>query len=77
LRNRLVRAKQVHRSIIVEIRSVSAAISAEYEAKARQFDERITKLTQDVEWAETTANKAGASGPPAVKQKSCSRLIRL
>lgn len=59
------------------MRSLPAALAADYETKAKKYDERITKLTQDVEWAETTANKAGGNGPPAVKQKSSLRLIRL
>ena len=64
LRNRLTRAKQVLRSINVEIRGLNPADTPPWEAKAREFEDRINKLSQDVEWAETaTQNTKGGEAP--------------
>jgi hypothetical protein len=60
LKNRLQRARQVYRSIQVEIREIqNPEVQAEWEAKAKAFDQQISKLTQDVDWAEksTTMDK--------------------
>ncbi|KAI8618899.1 hypothetical protein BC830DRAFT_1106530 [Chytriomyces sp. MP71] len=59
LKNRLTRAKQVHRTIVVEIRELPKDIAPEWEAKAKQYEAEIAKLFQDVEWAETTAKSDG------------------
>ncbi|KAI8828627.1 hypothetical protein HDU77_002735 [Chytriomyces hyalinus] len=59
LKNRLTRAKQVQRTIVVEIRELPKEQVAEWEAKAKQYEAEIGRLLQDVEWAETTA-KTGA-----------------
>ncbi|KAJ3101664.1 hypothetical protein HDU97_001205 [Phlyctochytrium planicorne] len=55
LRNRLARAKQVHRSILVEIRDLADEKKPDWEAKAKEYEAKIAKLLQDVEWSETTA----------------------
>ncbi|KAJ3329819.1 hypothetical protein HDU76_007087 [Blyttiomyces sp. JEL0837] len=55
LRNRLTRAKQVHRSLLVEIRDLPEDKVQEWEAKVKQYETTIGKLLQDVEWAETSA----------------------
>ncbi|KAJ3111815.1 hypothetical protein HDU96_005327 [Phlyctochytrium bullatum] len=55
LRNRLARAKQVHRSILVEMRDLADEKKPDWEARAKQYEARIGKLLQDVDWAETTA----------------------
>ncbi|RKO89337.1 hypothetical protein BDK51DRAFT_27875, partial [Blyttiomyces helicus] len=57
LKNRLARAKQIHRSILVEIRDLTSERTPEWEQKAREYDAQISKLLQDVEWAETSAEK--------------------
>ncbi|KAJ3318788.1 hypothetical protein HDV06_007039 [Boothiomyces sp. JEL0866] len=69
LRNRLVRAKQVHRSIMVEIRSLPPGPAAEWDIKAKQHEERIAKLSQDVEWAETTNQ-----GKEEIKKKNVDEM---
>ncbi|KAJ3346260.1 hypothetical protein HDU83_003258 [Entophlyctis luteolus] len=61
VKNRLVRAKQVHRTILVELREIPKDQSAGWEAKARDYETQIAQLTQDVDWAETTA-KTGDTG---------------
>ncbi|KAJ1332606.1 hypothetical protein BSLG_008235 [Batrachochytrium salamandrivorans] len=53
LKNRLARARQVHRSIVVEVRELTGSTQVEWDGKAKQFDERLGKLAQDIEWAET------------------------
>ncbi|KAI8907333.1 hypothetical protein EDD86DRAFT_255692 [Gorgonomyces haynaldii] len=54
LRNRINRGKQVHRSILAEIRGLQGSEKTEWEKKAKGYEERLGKLSQDVEWAETT-----------------------
>ncbi|KAJ1554778.1 hypothetical protein HK405_004093 [Cladochytrium tenue] len=69
LRNRLVRARQVHRSIVVEIRDLGdQAKAGEWEARARDYDATIARLAADVEWAETSA-RGPPGGPDAVRKK--------
>lgn len=58
LKNRITRAKQVLRSINVEIRGMPNAQSHPWEVKAKEYEERISKFIQDVEWAETTNTAA-------------------
>ncbi|KAI8894473.1 hypothetical protein BC833DRAFT_623931 [Globomyces pollinis-pini] len=53
LRNRITRAKQVLRSIQVEIRGLSGD-KGEWESKAKGYEEKVGKLSQDIEWAERT-----------------------
>nr|KAJ3420014.1 hypothetical protein HK105_006217 [Polyrhizophydium stewartii] len=67
LKNRLTRARQVHRSIVVEVRGLSGSTQTEWEAKARGYDERLGKLAQDIEWAETTNTAAGGGEPQRKK----------
>ena len=74
LKNRLQRARQVYRSIQVEIREIqNSEVQAEWETKAKAFDQHISKLTQDVDWAEksTTMDKKA----PASEMKSSDLLI--
>ncbi|KAJ3299000.1 hypothetical protein HDU79_003326 [Rhizoclosmatium sp. JEL0117] len=59
LKNRLARAKQVHRTIVVEIRDLPKEQAPEWEAKAKEYEGQIGQLMQDVEWAETTAKSGG------------------
>lgn len=66
LKNRLQRARQVYRSIQVEIREIqNPEVLAEWETKAKAFDQQISKLTQDVDWAEksTTMDKKTPAQP--------------
>ncbi|KAJ3214939.1 hypothetical protein HDU67_001027 [Dinochytrium kinnereticum] len=55
LRNRLQRAKQVHRSLLVEIRDLPDEKKPDWDVKVKGYDAKIAKLLQDVEWSETTA----------------------
>ncbi|KAI9091827.1 hypothetical protein DFS34DRAFT_653284 [Phlyctochytrium arcticum] len=59
LKNRIARAKKVHRSIIVEIRELppGSGVAAEWENKQKTYLNRINKLQQDIEWAETSAER--------------------
>ncbi|KAJ3185366.1 hypothetical protein HDU85_001416 [Gaertneriomyces sp. JEL0708] len=57
LKARLARAKKIHRSIINEMRDLPAGTKPEWDQKAKAYDARIAKLTQDVEWAETSASR--------------------
>ncbi|KAI9209834.1 uncharacterized protein BJ171DRAFT_557508 [Polychytrium aggregatum] len=57
LKNRLTRARQVHRSIMVEIRQLPAEQAEEWKTKAGSYDTLMSKLAQDIEWAETSAAK--------------------
>lgn len=57
LKNRLNRAKQVHRSILVEIRDLPEKKVEEWEKKAKEFESVISKIAQDINWAETTAER--------------------
>lgn len=57
LKNRLVRARQVYRSIIVEIRDLDPEEAESWRARADTYDARLAKLSQDVEWAETAIDK--------------------
>ncbi|KAI8996691.1 hypothetical protein BC832DRAFT_292109 [Gaertneriomyces semiglobifer] len=57
LKARLARAKKIHRSIINEMRDLPAGAKPEWDQKAKAYDARIAKLTQDVEWAETSASR--------------------
>ncbi|KAJ3026943.1 UNVERIFIED_CONTAM: hypothetical protein HDU68_004790 [Siphonaria sp. JEL0065] len=59
LKNRLTRAKQVHRTIVVEIRDLPKELAPDWEAKAKGYEAEIGQLLQDVEWAETTAKSGG------------------
>ncbi|KAI9332525.1 hypothetical protein BDR26DRAFT_869235 [Obelidium mucronatum] len=59
LKNRLTRAKQVHRTIVVEIRDLPKDQVADWEAKAKQYETEIGQLLQDVDWAETTGKNGG------------------
>ncbi|KAJ3074424.1 hypothetical protein HDU98_011301 [Podochytrium sp. JEL0797] len=63
LKNRLARAKQVHRTIVVEIRDLPKDVSPDWEVKAKGYEGEIAQLMHDVEWAETTA-KSGAAEEP-------------
>jgi hypothetical protein len=67
LRNRITRAKQVLRSINVEIRGLEKTKAPEWEDKAKKYEEVIAKLAQDVEWAEQTSTGKGKQEPPAKK----------
>ena len=68
LRNRLNRAKQVHRAIVVELRGLTGADSSVWEAKAKDFEEQIARYLQDVEWAEAN-NATGNTAAPKKKSK--------
>jgi SNARE protein len=58
LRNRFNRGKQVHRSIMAELRTLSVAERVDWEKLAKGHEEKMGKLLQDVEWAEnSTDNK--------------------
>lgn len=64
----MTRAKQVLRSINVEIKSLSAVDSPDWESKAKRYEEQISKLTQDIEWAENTTSQ-GTNKTEAVSNK--------
>ncbi|KAI8814005.1 hypothetical protein BJ742DRAFT_672393, partial [Cladochytrium replicatum] len=65
LKHRLGRAKQVHRSILVEMRELPPGpAAAEWEIKAKAYDATISKLLQDVEWAETSVERDDAKKRP-------------
>lgn len=55
---------------MVEIRGLGVALKADWEIKAKGYDEKISKLAQDIEWAETTN-----TGKEEVKKKSIWKLI--
>ncbi|KAI8816287.1 uncharacterized protein EV422DRAFT_295018 [Fimicolochytrium jonesii] len=65
LKNRLARAKKIHRSIVVETREAPVGQRSSWEQKAKGYETRIAKLMQDVEFAETSVERdegAGAGG---------------
>ncbi|KAJ1548390.1 hypothetical protein HK096_002011, partial [Nowakowskiella sp. JEL0078] len=73
LKNRLNRAKQVQRSMQVEIRELISSngpnsTSAEWEKKAKDAEAQIQKLWQDVEWAETSSER------PEVNKKTIEQM---
>ncbi|KAJ3287388.1 hypothetical protein HK104_008638 [Borealophlyctis nickersoniae] len=57
LKNRLGRAKQVLRGIHQEIRDLSPDQALQWDKKAKDYDAQIGKLGQDVDWAETSAER--------------------
>jgi hypothetical protein len=63
------------RSINVEIKSLPAADAPEWEAKAKKYDEQISKLNQDIEWAENTTSQGGNKAEVPVNKKSTDCLI--
>jgi hypothetical protein len=56
LKNRINRGKQVHRSIMAELRSLPVTDRVDWEKIAKAHEEKLGKLAQDVEWAETTTD---------------------
>ncbi|KND01943.1 uncharacterized protein SPPG_02450 [Spizellomyces punctatus DAOM BR117] len=54
LKNRLNRAKKLHRTLLVEIRELPPPTTT-WDQKAKAYEQKIAQLTQDVQWAETTA----------------------
>ncbi|KAJ3257256.1 hypothetical protein HK103_004810 [Boothiomyces macroporosus] len=54
---------------MVEIRSLPPGPAAEWDIKAKQHEERIAKLSQDVEWAETTNQ-----GKEEIKKKNVDEM---
>lgn len=50
------------RSIQVEIRGLAAADSYPWESKAKDYEEKINKFLQDVEWAENSNTGSAAQG---------------
>ncbi|KAJ3399713.1 hypothetical protein HDV05_001568 [Chytridiales sp. JEL 0842] len=63
LKNRLTRSKQVHRSLLVEIRDLDDELKHDWEQKAKTYETTIAKLCSDVEWAETSVKGGdGESG---------------
>ncbi|KAI9331663.1 hypothetical protein DFJ73DRAFT_856781 [Zopfochytrium polystomum] len=68
LRNRLNRAKQLHRSILVEIRDLPEEKVHDWQAKAREYETTIGRLVQDVEWAETSAKGTPGEGAGGKKE---------
>lgn len=56
LKNRINRGKQVHRSIMAELRTLPASDRVDWEILAKGHEEKLGKLLQDVEWAETTTD---------------------
>ena len=79
MKNRLTRARQLYRSIIVEIRDLSNPEQIqEWEAKARGFDDKISKLLQDVEWAEkSTAVDNDGRKKVAVNEMTTSEITKM
>jgi SNARE protein len=80
LKNRLVRARQVHRSIIVELRSLEAIEGAKWKAKTEVYDSRLSKMAQDIEWAETSAEADAGPGfaqETAAKDMSAKQMTSL
>ncbi|RKO98052.1 hypothetical protein CXG81DRAFT_9023, partial [Caulochytrium protostelioides] len=78
LRNRLQRAKQVHRSIVVEVRELPPDKAMGWSERAREYETTILKYMKDVEWAESTANetaKAGTAGALGVPGGPGSRNV--
>jgi hypothetical protein len=63
----LVRARQVHRSIVVETRGLDAKEAEKWKIKAENYDSKITKMTQDIERAETLVDTAGGATQEAVE----------
>lgn len=57
LRNRLNRAKQLHRSIVVETREFDAELKEAWQVRIKIFDTEIQKYLADVTWAETSTDK--------------------
>ncbi|KAJ3139125.1 hypothetical protein HK100_011823 [Physocladia obscura] len=78
LRNRLARAKQVHRTILVEIRELPKDQTGDWDAKAKQYETEIGQLLQDVEWAETTAksNDPGGVKKPTIDEMTTKEVTK-
>ncbi|KAI8846609.1 hypothetical protein BC829DRAFT_445169 [Chytridium lagenaria] len=76
LRNRLGRAKQVHRSLLVEIRDLSDDKKPDWEAKVKEYDAKIGKLLQDVEWSETTAKGDDTKKKPAAEDMTAKEITQ-
>ncbi|KAJ3148344.1 hypothetical protein HDU86_007453 [Geranomyces michiganensis] len=75
LKNRLARAKKIHRSIVVETRELTGARQGEWEQRARAYDQKIQQLTQDVEWAERSAERdEGAVGKKKVEEQTTKEI---
>lgn len=65
LRNRITRSKQVLRSIQVEIRGLAAVDASPWESKSKEYEEKISKFLQDIEWAENSQTASAAQGSGA------------
>ncbi|KAI8591577.1 hypothetical protein BDZ88DRAFT_495360 [Geranomyces variabilis] len=75
LKNRLARAKKIHRSIVVETRELNGARQGEWEQRARAYDQKIQQLTQDVEWAEKSAERdEGAVGKKKIEEQTTKEI---
>ncbi|TPX49374.1 hypothetical protein SeMB42_g01821 [Synchytrium endobioticum] len=68
LKNRLTRARQAHRSILIEIRDLSADSAAKWNERATEYANRMTKFQQDIEWAEKSADQENMIKPKTIEQ---------
>jgi SNARE protein len=63
LKNRLNRAKQLHRSILVEARDLPAERAGEWLTRAKTYEKDIQQFMQDVEYAEISSSNDPTQQP--------------
>lgn len=68
LRNRINRAKQVHRSIVVEMRELPAEGVAVWKNKVEVYEGIITKIVQDLDWAETSIDREALAAKNSINR---------
>jgi hypothetical protein len=66
----LTRAKQVLRSINVEIKGLAAPEASEWGEKAKKYEEQIGKFNHDIEWAENTTTQQGSADQSSKKKST-------
>mmetsp|Transcript_12212 Transcript_12212/g.16874 ORF Transcript_12212/g.16874 Transcript_12212/m.16874 type:complete len:224 (-) Transcript_12212:675-1346(-) len=76
LEGRINRAKQVFRSFKVELRDLSKAEGAAYHKKAKEYNETINKLIQDLNWLQDREDLFdGTQRPQDVEQMTADQII--
>ncbi|KAI9026832.1 hypothetical protein DFJ74DRAFT_521864 [Hyaloraphidium curvatum] len=64
LRGRLQRARQLLRSIQVEARELESGARRTWEYRAKELEQELNHLQQDIEWAETTGERDDLHAKP-------------
>ncbi|TPX35679.1 hypothetical protein SmJEL517_g01906 [Synchytrium microbalum] len=74
LKNRLTRARQAHRSILIEIRDLPAESAAKWNERATEYGTKMTKLQQDIDWAEKATDSESIPKPKNVDQMTAKEV---